>query len=107
MSVRRTRFKEGMFKEGPSEPTGDDLEVYYYHRHLAETGDKNSMTLLGSLLLTGGLRMRADHQSAREQLRQGAAAVHGETHGLMGRLALNEGSYAAMTHLWHSAAREN
>ena len=51
-----------MLKEGPSEPTGDNLEVYYYHRHLAEPGDTNSMMLLGSFLLTGGLRMRAYHQ---------------------------------------------
>ncbi|CDF40462.1 Sel1-repeat containing protein [Chondrus crispus] len=108
MSVGRTRFKEGMFKEGPPEPTGDDHEVYHYHRHLAETGDTNSMTLLGSLLLTGGLGMRADHQQARERLRQAAAAGHGEAHGLMGHLALREGNYtAAMTHFRHSAARED
>ena len=97
-----------MVKKRPPKPTDEDHEVYYYHRHLAESGDTNSMALLGSLLLTGGLGMRADHQQAREHLRQAAAGGHGEGHGLMGHLALREGNYTvAMMHFRYYAAHQD
>lgn len=104
ISVGRTRLKEGMFA-GPVAPNADDVDLFYYHRHLAEAGNSNSMTLLGSLLLTGGLGMEANHGQAREHLRRAADVGHGEAHGLMGHLALKKGNYTgAIKHFRYSAA---
>lgn len=107
VSVGRTRLKERMFG-GPVAPNADDVDLFYYHRHLAEAGNSNSMTLLGSLLLTGGLGMDANHGQAREHLQRAADVGHGEAHGLMGHLALKKGNNTgAIKHFRWSAAKED
>lgn len=105
VSVGRTRFSEDSFRRA-TQTNSEDLDLFYYYRHSAEGGDTNSMTLIGSLLLTGGLGMDADVNQARHHLRRAAAEGHGEAHGLMGHLAMRQSNYTgAMYHFRHSAAK--
>lgn len=107
VSVGRTRFSEQSF-EKVVRNNAEDVDMFYYYRHSADGGDTDSMTLIGSLLLTGGLGMNADRNEARHHLRRAAAEGHGEAHGLMGHLAMRQSNYtAAMEHFRWSAAQND
>lgn len=104
VSVGRTRLSEDSF-DRTVRLNPEDLDLFYYYRHSAEGGDTNSMTLIGSLLLTGGLGMEANVNEARNHLRRAADEGHGEAHGLMGHLALRQSNYSgAINHFRRSAA---
>lgn len=110
-TVGRTRLDEGMFGTGNVEAgagaaDGNEEELFYYYQHLASGGDVDSNTMLGSLLLTGGLGVDADHARAREYLQRGVELGGGEAHGILGHLELKKGNWTgAMFHFRYSAAK--
>eukprot|EP00177_Eucheuma_denticulatum_P006467 GFKZ01011779.1.p1 GENE.GFKZ01011779.1~~GFKZ01011779.1.p1 ORF type:complete len:705 (-),score=100.24 GFKZ01011779.1:331-2445(-) len=110
-TVGRTRLDEGMFAPGnvgagAPNADGNEEELFYYYQHLADGGDVDSNTMLGSLLLTGGLGVDADHARAREYLHRGVELGGGEAHGILGHLELKRGNWTgAMYHFRYSAAK--
>lgn len=112
VQVGRTRLREDMFKEREEQGGGarrarrggEEEERFHYYTHLAERGSVESMAMLGSLLLTGGLGVDADARRAREYLTNAAAMANGEAHGIMGHLEMRKGNYTgAMLHFAISA----
>lgn len=113
MNVGRTRLTDDMFRRrgevrgaGRSNIAAEEDEWFHYYTHIAEGGDLHSMTMLGSLLLTGGLGVDADVDHAREYLMDAAARGDGEAHGIMGHLEMRKGNYTgAVMHFQWSAAK--
>lgn len=113
VKVGKMRLREDMFRQHGREGRrerwgtrgGDEEERFHYYAHLAERGSAESMAMLGSLLLTGGMGVAADVRRAREYLANAAAMENGEAHGIMGHLEMRKGNYTgAMMHFQLSAA---